>query len=53
MKFYWINQERLVVRNDILFYKAKDSDQDRLILPEGLKEAAFQLHHDIPSAGHQ
>ena len=53
VKFYWINQERLVVRNDILFFKAKDSDQDRLILPEGLKETAFRLHHDIPSAGHQ
>ena len=53
VKFYWINQERLVVRNDILFFKAKDSDQDRLILPEGLKEAALRLHHDIPSAGHQ
>ena len=32
---------------------AKDSGQKYLVLPDGLREAAFRLHHDIPTAGHQ
>ena len=52
-KFYWINRDRLCLRNSILFIKAKDINQEYLILPQGLREGALRLLHDLPSAGHQ
>ena len=52
-KFYWINKERLCLRDRVLFIKRKDSEEQDLVLPKSLIQVAIQVHHDLPSAGHQ
>lgn len=37
-KFYWINKERLRLRDNVLFKKKNDSDIQDLVLPKGLRD---------------
>lgn len=39
-------------RVNILFYKARTDDRERLVVPERLREQVLQLGHSIPWAGH-
>ena len=52
-KFYWINKERLKLREGVLHFLRKKETATDLVIPRGLKETALKLHHDLPSSGHQ
>ena len=51
-KAYWLNKEQFILIEGVL-YQESDSVDMKLIVPDGLKETAVQLNHDLPSAGHQ
>ena len=52
-KFYWINKDRCVLIDDLLYCWDKEETHPCLVLPQGLRELAMKMNHDIPSAGHQ
>ena len=52
-KFYWLSKEEFVIINVILYHQRPDGSEKDLVMPEGLKEEALRLNHDLPSSGHQ
>lgn len=51
--FCWINKERFMVMEGILYCRGKDSPELALVLPERLHSLALEFNHDLPSVGHQ
>ncbi|KAH3821790.1 hypothetical protein DPMN_123558 [Dreissena polymorpha] len=52
-KSYWINNETFQLVGNVLFKITKNSRIQLLVFSGSLREVAMQLHHDIPSFGHQ
>lgn len=52
-KFYWINKERCLLIEGVLYCYDKQDQHPCLVLPESLKELGLEMNHDLPSAGHQ
>ena len=52
-KFYWINKERCVLIDDLLYCWNKEGTNPCLVVPSNMKTLAMKMNHDIPMAGHQ
>ena len=52
-KFYWINKERCLLMDDLLYCWNKEGTNPCLVVPSSMKQSALQMNHDIPMAGHQ
>lgn len=53
VKFLWISEERIVMKDGLLYFRTKEESQLDLLLPKGLQALALETNHDISSAGHQ
>ena len=52
-KAYWLNKERFLLIDGVVYRQRDSEDEKNLVLPASLREEAIRLDHDIPSAGHQ
>ncbi len=52
-KYYWLNKERFVMIDGVIYLMDKVTEDKMLLLPREMRELALQWHHSIPSAGHQ
>ena len=51
-KYYWLSKEEFVIIGGLLYHQRPDGSEKDLVMPEGLKEEALKLNHDLPSSGH-
>ena len=54
VKYFYINKERLVSKDGLLYYKWEHKLGDRLLLivPKELQQEVLALNHDLPLTGH-
>lgn len=52
-KRYWINRERFVLDDDGILWIKNKKEEHRLVVPDAIQLPILELHHDIPSSGHQ
>ncbi|XP_013381256.1 uncharacterized protein LOC106152279 [Lingula anatina] len=52
-KNYWMNKELFRLVQGVIFFKDPKDQELKLVIPESLKGKILELHHDIPSSGHQ
>ena len=53
VKFFWINKGLFQLIDGVLFKQKKEILELELVVPKSLQLKAIELHHDIPSSGHQ
>ena len=51
-KYMWIDKENFCLQQGVLYRKKKDGGFQRVV-PQSLKQKILEVHHDLPSAGHQ
>jgi hypothetical protein len=52
-KSYWLNRQRLVVIDGVIYISHKESKDKLLLLPKVYRDQAMEWNHCLPSAGHQ
>ena len=52
-KSYWLNREQFLSVDGVLYINDPETDYKKLVLPKTMQETAMELHHTLPSAGHQ
>ena len=52
-KYYWLSKEEFHIIGNLLYHQRPDGSEKDLVIPQGLKQTALELNHDLPSSGHQ
>ena len=51
-KYYWINKNVFLLRDDIIWRKSPETDNEVLLIPKPMRKELIELNHKIPAAGH-
>ncbi|MCG7869896.1 MAG: DDE-type integrase/transposase/recombinase, partial [Candidatus Thiodiazotropha taylori] len=52
-KRYWLSKEEFLMIGGLLYHQRPDGSEKDLVMPQGLRQIAIELNHDLPSSGHQ
>ena len=51
-KYYWINKNVFLLRDDIVWRKKPEMDNKVLLIPKTMKRELIEINYNIPAAGH-